>query len=186
MKLILASNSPRRKELLDRFGFKFKTITSDYAEKETGLSPADTVKTFATGKAENVFDALKDKSDAVVLGADTVVVMEGKILGKPADKTDAVKTLKLLSGKTHSVLTGYAIISDKKREIGYSETKVTFNLLSDELITDYVNSGLPLDKAGSYGIQDGYDLVKSYDGGFYNVMGLPIDIIEPRLKDFLK
>lgn len=186
MELILASNSPRRKELLERFGFKFKTVKSDYAEKDTGLSPADTVKTFATGKAEYVFDTLKDKSDAVVLGADTVVVMDGKILGKPADKTDAVKTLKLLSGKTHSVLTGYAIISDKKRETGCVETKVTFNFLADELINRYVNSGLPLDKAGSYGIQDGYNLVKSYDGSFYNVVGLPIDIIETRLKDFLK
>ncbi len=183
MKLILASNSPRRKELLKEFGFKFDIISSDFNEGELLSTPAETVKTFAYSKAKNVFNKV---SNSVVLGADTVVVMDGVILGKPKDREDAFKTLKNLSGKTHSVLTGYALISPTSEKVGYVETLVTFNELSDALINEYVATGLPLDKAGSYGIQDGYNLVKSFDGSFNNVVGLPIEIIENLIKEFLK
>ena len=116
MKLILASNSPRRKEILEKFGYRFTVIKSDYEEKEDIFDPRLLVKTFAEKKAESVFSSLSEaeKDEAVVLGADTVVVLNGKILGKPKDDRDAVNMLKSLSGRTHLVLTGYAVITGGK------------------------------------------------------------------------
>lgn len=184
MELILASSSPRRKQLLSEYGFNFTVVTSDYSETAVFDSPEKTVETFAFGKAKDVFN--NTKGNRAVLGADTIVVMDGKILGKPKDKADAIKTLKELSGKTHSVLTGYALISEDKTLVGHVKTEVTFNPLSSELISEYVDTGLPLDKAGSYGIQDGFPLVEKFDGSFYNVVGLPIDIIEKTIKEFIK
>lgn len=178
MKLILASNSPRRKELLLKAGVEFTVISSSFSEtdKKDGI---ETAVENAFGKAFSVYEQNKD---AVVLGADTVVILNGKILGKPKDEQDAFNTLKTLSGKTHYVVTGYAIISENFIEKGYEKTAVTFNKLSDKLITEYVNTGLPLDKAGSYGIQDGFNLVKNYDGSFTNIVGLPVEKILPLLK----
>ena len=184
MNLILASNSPRRKEILEKFGFTFTVIKSDYEEKENISDPQLLVKTFAFNKAKSVFDSLEEKDEAVVLGADTVVVFDGKILGKPKDKKDAENMLKSLSGKTHSVFTGYAVIEKEKTFSGVCETKVTFNDLSDSFIRDYVATGSPMDKAGAYGIQDG-SLVKDYVGSYYNVIGLPIEDISPILKELL-
>jgi septum formation protein len=184
MELILASSSPRRKQLLSEYGFNFTVVTSDYSETAVFDSPEKTVETFALGKAKDVFN--NTKGNRAVLGADTIVVMDGKILGKPKDKADAIKTLRELSGKTHSVLTGYALIREGKTLIGHVKTDVTFNTLSSELISEYVDTGLPLDKAGSYGIQDGFNLVEKFDGSFYNVVGLPIDIIEKTIKEFIK
>ena len=184
MKLILASNSPRRKEILEKFGFTFTVIKSDYEEKENISDPQLLVKTFAFNKAKSVFDSLEEKDEAVVLGADTVVVFDGKILGKPKDKKDAENMLKSLSGKTHSVFTGYAVIEKEKTFSGVCETKVTFDDLSDSFITNYVATGSPMDKAGAYGIQDG-SLVKDYVGSYYNVIGLPIEDISPILKELL-
>lgn len=184
MKLILASNSPRRKEILEKFGFTFTVIKSDYEEKENIFDPQLLVKTFAFNKAKSVFDSLEEKDEAVVLGADTVVVFDGKILGKPKDKKDAENMLKSLSGKTHSVFTGYAVIEKEKTFSGVCETKVTFNDLSDSFIRDYVATGSPMDKAGAYGIQDG-SLVKDYVGSYYNVIGLPIEDISPIIKELL-
>ena len=186
MKLILASNSPRRKEILEKFGYRFTVIKSDYEEKEDIFDPRLLVKTFAEKKAESVFSSLSEaeKDEAVVLGADTVVVLKGKILGKPKDDRDAVNMLKSLSGRTHLVLTGYAVITGGKTFSGVAETKVVFNTLTDKFITDYVATGSPLDKAGAYGIQDGA-LVKKYVGSFYNVIGLPIEEIAPILERLL-
>lgn len=184
MKLILASNSPRRKEILEKFGFTFTVIKSDYEEKENISDPQLLVKTFAFNKAKSVFDSLEEKDEAVVLGADTVVVFDGKILGKPKDTKDAENMLKSLSGKTHSVFTGYAVIEEEKTFSGVCETKVRFNDLSDSFIRGYVATGSPMDKAGAYGIQDG-SLVKDYVGSYYNVIGLPIEDISPILKELL-
>jgi septum formation protein len=114
-----------------------------------------------------------------------IVYLDGLILGKPKDKQDAINTLKLLSGKTHIVCTGYAIISKNKKVISSEKTFVTFNELSNELILDYVNSGLCMDKAGSYGIQDGYPLVKEIKGDYQNVVGLPINKIKGILNELL-
>lgn len=111
--------------------------------------------------------------DALVIGADTIVVFNDRILQKPKDDADERRMLDTLSGKTHIVYTGYAVIYKGKTISGTDTTKVTFNELTEELKDGYVKSGLGLDKAGGYGIQDGYDFVKNFDGSYYNVMGLP-------------
>lgn len=185
MKLILASNSPRRKDILTEYGYEFLVVPSDFNESGSFVSPEEMVKAFAKGKAEEVYDRLIDKN-VVVLGADTVVVFNGVALGKPKDKADAFRMLKELSGKTHTVVTGYALIDKEKNVSGLTRTAVTFNSLSDEFINEYVSAGLPLDKAGSYGIQDGYDIVKEYSGSLNNVIGLPIEDIKPVLDEMLK
>ena len=185
MKLILASNSPRRKEILKKHGFDFEIKVSDYSEKDE-KDPISTAENNAKGKAEKVFEALTDKTDVVVLGADTIVVFEGEIIGKPKDKDDAIATLHRLSGETHKVITGYTLITSDSEIIGYDETEVIFNDLSDKLIEEYVKTGLPLDKAGSYGYQDGFPIVKKCIGDIENVIGLPFYKIKNILLEMLK
>lgn len=185
MKLILASNSPRRKEFLANSGFTFTAISSPFDEVNFTDNPFDLTKNFALGKAKSVFDNLSDKTDAVVLGADTVVCFDGKILGKPKDSEDAIKTLKALSNKTHLVISGYAIVCKNETIVDTDVSQVIFNELSDELIERYVASGLPLDKAGSYGVQDGYNLVKEIKGSYNNVVGLPTEKVIPLLHKIL-
>ena len=185
MKLILASNSPRRRQILKDFGFNFTVNVSPFNEKDVVLSPVETAKANALGKAQAVFESLCDK-DVVVLGADTVVYLDGVILGKPTSELHARQMLKTLSNKTHVVVTGYAIVSSTEKIVGYSESKVTFNQLSETLIDDYVNTGSPLDKAGAYGIQDNFPLVKSYTGELNNIIGLPINDVAPILTKILK
>jgi septum formation protein len=184
MELILASSSPRRKQLLLDYGYDFTVVSSNYSENEFSGSPRQTAELFAFEKAKDVFN--RTNGERLVLGADTIVVLDDKILGKPLDKIDAFKMLKELSGKTHSVITGYSLISETRTVTGSDQTKVTFNELSDELIHEYIETGLPLDKAGSYGIQDGFSLVKSFDGSFETVMGLPIELVDRLIKEFLK
>ena len=121
-----------------------------------------------------------------VIGADTVVFEGGEILGKPKNEEEGVKMLKRLSGRTHSVVTGYAVITKDKIISGSVVTEVTFNNLSDELISEYIKSGLYKGKAGSYGIQDPFPLVKSYKGSLTNVIGLPIETIIPILEKIVK
>ncbi len=186
MKLILASKSPRRKELLTAYNYKFEVVESEYLEQNFSLNPTLTATTFARGKAESVYNNLEFKGDKVVLGADTVVFHEGQILGKANSKESARKMLKSLSGREHVVITGYAIVSKIGVEVGYCESKVLFNDLSEQLIEDYLNSGLYIGKAGSYGIQDGYPLVKECVGSYNNVIGLPIEIIKEKLDRHLK
>lgn len=184
-KLILASASPRRKELLEKAGYTFEIQTSQKEGEFDGITPPDKYAIrCAVNKAEDVFKG-KDEN-AVVLGADTVVVLDGKILEKPTDKTDARKMLVKLSGKTHQVITGYAILSKGMRETGRIISEVTFNDLSEELLSSYLNSGLWKGKAGAYGIQDGFDLVKNCNGYYDNVVGLPVEAIDDTLKEFLK
>lgn len=185
MELILASNSPRRKELLKQYGFEFTVVPSEYEERAEGLSPEDTVKKFALGKAGAVFDKLGRK-DVVVLGSDTVVALGDEILGKPKTEDTAKKMLRALSGKTHYVYTGYAFIGDNLQEVFCEKTEVCFNGLSDALIEEYVNTKKPMDKAGAYGIQDGFGLVKSLNGSLNNVIGLPVEVFEKRLIKLLK
>lgn len=184
-KLILASNSPRRKELLTAYGFEFTVLGSNFNEKTLNLSPEQTVKLNAEGKALDVYQKEKDEK-IVVLGADTVVEFNGEILGKPKDEAHAREMLSNLSGKTHSVWTGYCIISARNRLVSAVQTKVTFNELSKELIEEYILTGKPMDKAGAYGIQDGFDLVKAFDGSFNNVVGLPVEIFKEKLDEVLK
>lgn len=181
MQLILASNSPRRKDILSKHGFKFTVIKSGYSESD-GKDPVSTAVNNAKGKARDVFDGLKDKNEVAVLGADTVVFYDGEILGKPKDVNAAVSTLKKLSGKTHKVVTGYSVVTREKTISGYDVSAVTFNELSDDLIREYVKSGLATDKAGAYGIQDGFPIVKAYSGDLENIIGLPFK----KIKDIIK
>ena len=183
MKLILASNSPRRKELLQEAGLSFSVIPSNFKEEENcGLDPSLYCKQLAENKAKSVYSG----DNSIVLGADTIVVFNGEILGKPKDEDDAIRMLTKLSNNKHLVITGYAIIKDGIVYSGYEETIVEFNDLSYTLICEYVKSGLPLDKAGAYGIQDGYELVKNIDGDYNNVVGLPVNKILEILNEITK
>ncbi len=180
MKIILASNSPRRKELLRKANVDFEVIPATLEEKVDNCdSVYELAKKLATNKATEVFL----KHGGIVIGADTIVSYNGKVFNKPRNEKDAIETLTSLSGKTHEVITGFAIISKDVKIISYEVTKVTFNNLSENHIKEYVKTGLPLDKAGSYGIQDGYNLVKSIDGSYSNVVGLPVEKIVKILRE---
>lgn len=184
-KFILASGSPRRKDILEREGYSFTAITSDKEGVNDGFtSPEKLAVLHAAQKAQDVFDRFGEGT--VVLGADTVVASGGKTLGKAKSSEEAREMLRSLSGKSHEVYTGYALISADMRETGSVKTTVTFNELSEKTVDDYIKSGLWQGKAGAYGIQDGFDLVKSYEGDYDNVVGLPIKQIEESIKEFLK
>ena len=182
MKIILASNSPRRREILGKMGYLFKVIPSCFDEKGLSLLPTDLARELAFFKAKEVFDREK-KDNIAVLGADTIVCIGDEVLGKPKDREVAFNTLRKLSGKTHQVITGYAVITSKETYKGFVVSEVTFNELSDEFISQYIEEKKPFDKAGSYGIQDGYDLVKKLEGSFDNVVGLPSEKIGEILKE---
>lgn len=171
MRYILASASPRRKELLMQILPAFEVIPSRCDESvNLSLFPEQMACSLAETKCEEVY--LKNPG-ATVIGCDTVVVFEGRILGKPKDREDAVRTLKMLSDKTHYVITGVCVRNKYEKRTDYERTEVRFNQLSDEFIEHYVDTGSPMDKAGSYGIQDG-GLVKEYYGSYTNVVGLPV------------
>ncbi len=183
MELILASNSPRRKEILTKMGYSFTVIPSLFDEgkvKEEGKTTAETLAYF---KAEEVFSRLENKEEVVVLGADTIVFFDGKILGKPKDREDAFNMIRALSGKVHEVITGYAVITKDKIYRGKVISEVVFNHFTDEFINEYLDNAKPFDKAGSYGIQDGYNLVSKLTGSFDNVVGLPSEKIAEILKE---
>ena len=183
--LILASASPRRKQLLQDFGYEFTVETSQNEGEHDGITPPEKFAVrCAINKAEDVFKNHSD--DVVVLGADTVVALDGKIYGKPTDKKDAERMLLSLSGKTHQVITGYALFSKGMRETGSVITNVTFNDLGKGVLQEYLDSNLWQGKAGAYGIQDGFPLVSKYDGDYDNVVGLPITRLDSTIKEFLK
>lgn len=180
MEYVLASASPRRKELLTLVIPKFEVIPAVTDEKvNISLFPEQMVCSLAESKCDEVFKTNRDKT---VIGCDTVVVFEGEILGKPKDREDAFNTLKRLSGKTHYVITAVCVRNKHKKLIDFDKTEVRFNTLTDEFIKIYVDSGSPLDKAGSYGIQDG-GLVKEYFGSYTNVVGLPVTLVKKMLEE---
>ena len=185
MNIILASSSPRRRMLLNKAGYSFTVIPSDEEErKDYSLSPEEFAKSLAKQKAESVKEKLISSGfdfsgkDGVIIGADTIVVFDGEILGKPKNPEDARLTLGRLSGKKHTVITGFCVIYGaflNECLVDYDSSDVLFNDLSPSLMEKYVASGLSLDKAGSYGFQDGYDIVKSVSGSESNVIGLPME-----------
>jgi septum formation protein len=179
--LILASGSPRRKEILEQVGISFEVMKSDVEEVITKTDPAEIVMELSRQKAEDVFGKLDDP--AIVLGADTVVAYDGKILGKPEDEEDAKAMLRMLSGKKHSVFTGVTLVSKKGIESFYEETLVEFYPMNEEEIVAYVLSGEPMDKAGAYGIQGkAAAFIKGIQGDYYNVVGLPIAKVVKKLQ----
>lgn len=218
MKLVLASGSQRRRELLTMCGYDYEIIVSNADETIDENNPESFVRALSFRKAKDVFDRLfaAGRRDFAVIGSDTVVAFqkEGEakpvIIGKPKDAKDAVRILSMLSGKTHRVFTGVSVIADipdenaaaqcsirKKEEIQTecsiqekaeiqtecSITEVTFETLSPDEITDYVNSGDPLDKAGSYGIQGPFGMfVREIRGNYFTVIGMPIPVLYKMLK----
>lgn len=182
-RFILASASPRRKEILSNAGFDFEVIVSDADENiSEDLTPEKTVEELAKRKALSVWESNKD---AVVFGCDTVVAVDGKILGKPADDEDAFNMLRMLSGKVHTVSTGVCICSAEKLSVFSNTTRVEFYSLSDETIKSYIATGECRDKAGAYGIQGyGRVLVKEIKGDYFSVMGLPVSQASRVLAEF--
>ncbi len=178
MEFVLASASPRRKELLKELVKEFEIIPANGEESLVVASPKRLVKELAKQKALEV-SAFPETKGKIVLGADTVVAFGKKVLGKPKDKREAVEMLKSLSGRAHFVYTGVCFVytaNGKRRIVNkVGKTKVYFNELSDEWINNYVDGGSPMDKAGAYGIQDG-GLVKKIRGSFSNVVGLPVEL----------
>jgi septum formation protein len=184
--LILASNSPRRKELLAGLGIPYDVfVLKGIDESYPDTLPANEVAEFIARKKAAAYKN-NVQSSAVLLTADTIVVCDGEILGKPHDADDACSMLRKLSGKTHQVYTGYCLQKGDKTVSGTVCSDVTFKELSDEEITHYVSKYKPLDKAGAYGIQEwiGYIGITGIRGSYYNVMGLPVQRIYEELKKF--
>lgn len=183
MNVILASASPRRKELLGYIVPRFEIIPADVDETLPEEIPAEKSAEFlAVKKAEHIS---AQYSESIVIGSDTVVIVDGEILGKPADKADAYRMLKKLSGKTHTVVTGVCISQGEKKKSFSEETRVEFYPLSEEEIRDYIATGDPMDKAGAYGIQgEGCVLIKGIEGDFFTVMGLPAARLKRELAEF--
>lgn len=180
--LILASQSPRRKELLAHLNMPFTVRVADIDEAmDPAKPPAQEVARVSLAKAL----AIPREEEDVVIAADTIVVLEGKVLGKPADEADAKAMLTALSGKAHQVMTGVTVLQGAKSLTHTEVTDVFFRPLSQKEIDRYVESGEPMDKAGSYGIQGGASLfVEKLHGDYYNVMGLPVCRLWQMLEDF--
>ena len=179
--LILASASPRRDELLTMAGLAHECIPSHVEEEvPEGTRPQDIPVLLSAQKAADVFSA---HPDDLVLGADTIVAVDGEVLGKPKTKEEAAAMLRLLSGKTHTVYTGVTLMDAAGSESFCSGSRVTFYDLTEEEILRYVNSGEPMDKAGAYGIQgSGCILVRHIEGDYFTIMGLPVAEVYHRVK----
>ncbi|MEK7187613.1 MAG: nucleoside triphosphate pyrophosphatase [Patescibacteria group bacterium] len=184
-KIVLASSSPRRKEIFSKTKLPFIVDLGDYEEDMTlKMKPIELAKFLSRGKAESV---AKRHKNAIVIGADTFIAHKDIVLGKPHISRKAKEMLKMLSGKTHSVVTGYTIIDTKtgKSISRTNESKIHFRKISDREIDAYVKTGEPLDKAGAYAVQErGAVFIKKIEGDFMNVMGLPLYEIMEELKKF--
>lgn len=200
-KIILASASPRRRELLSQIGISFEVITSD-AEEITGSTlPREMVEELSFLKAKDVFEklSLKEQKESIIIGADTVVACDGKVLGKPGDKQHAFEMLSMLQDREHQVYTGVTLL--KHKETGedfegnnayesvtfHEETTVHVYAMDEEEILKYMETGEPMDKAGGYGIQGLFaKFVKGVEGDYYNVVGLPVSRLYRELKNWKK
>ena len=185
-KLILACASPRRKELLENLGYVFQIIPADIDETINGTkSPEEIVKELALQKATYVADSVN--YPAIIIGSDTIVVVDNTILGKPENNEDACNMLKMLSGRSHQVISGIAIIdnSNNKKIVDSISSDVYFRAISKEEITSYVKTGEPLDKAGAYAIQGlSSTFIEKINGCYNNIVGLPIFKVTQALKEF--
>lgn len=184
--IILASKSPRRQELLKGIGLNFNVLTKEVDEYFSKNIPVFDVAPFLSLKKAKAFDDSELPENYMVITADTVVIVDDSILGKPKDEDDARKMLRLLSGKKHSVVTGVTIYTSEKTKTFSVTSKVSFDVLDDDEIEYYVNNYKPFDKAGSYGVQEwiGYIGVNSVEGSYFNVMGLPTQKLYQMLKRF--
>lgn len=189
-KIILASQSPRRKQLLEQaeLAFEIKTAHAD-EHYPAGMAPEQVPLFIAANKARAVLETLPEEEgrETIIIAADTVVVLEGRIIGKPEDEEDARSILKDLSGKVHHVITGVVLLSGTESVAITEATEVHFHTLSAEQIAHYVQRYRPMDKAGAYAIQEWIGLVgiRKIDGDFYNVMGLPVNKVLQALPDMM-
>lgn len=180
MKLILASSSPRRRRLLEREGIELEIVPSNALESsDSGGDPANLVKHNALVKAKAVYKKL---GRGPVLGADTVVVLDGEVIGKPHDLDEAYATLRKLSGRTHTVFTGIAIVDKDQEVVDYDQGEVTFKQLDDNMIKEYFSQVNPLDKAGAYAAQnEGMMIIEKIEGDETNIIGLPMRLLKSHL-----
>ena len=181
-KFILASKSPRRIELLELLDIDFKVVPSDIVEEiNKNITNEQVVMDLALQKAEDISSR---NPDFYVLGFDTLVILDGVPLGKPKNKKDAMRMLRLLRGRTHTVLTGCAIVNNIYRDSFYSSAEVTFYDMSDDEIAEYIKTKEPLDKAGAYGIQAyGSKYIKKVNGDYFTIVGLPIAKLYRKLQE---
>ena len=185
-RIVLASQSPRCIALLRQIGLVPEVIPSKIEETmDIALSPSENAMRLAEAKAIEVGGRL---GEGIIIGADTIVLLNGEYLGKPVDRSDAIRMLELLSGRTHIVITGFSIVAmpGGRRVSDFEETQVTFRPIPRSEIEAYVASGSPMDKAGSYGIQDDYGavFVSRVEGCYYNVVGLPLSKLYVKLQEF--
>lgn len=186
MKILLASNSPRRKELLQNLGYDFDVVSVECVEVFPDQMPAKEVAEYLSGLKSDAYNLLE--KDEILITADTTVVLGEEILGKPADEEDARLMLKKLSDKTHQVYTGITIRSIDKIISATDVADVDFDILNDDEINYYIKNFKPYDKAGSYGVQEwlGMAKIRQIRGSFYTVMGLPTHLVYRLLKEFEK
>lgn len=184
-KIVLCSNSPRRKELLRGLGLNFQTRIIDGIDEsyDKSLPGEDIAKMISEKKAESYKATMS--SDELIITADTIVYVDGEVLGKPQNKIDAARMLKMISGKCHDVITGVCLLTSNKRISFSVKTKVSFAQITDDEISFYIENYKPYDKAGAYGIQEwiGYIGVDSIQGSYFNVMGLPVQRLYSELKN---
>jgi septum formation protein len=181
MKLLLASNSPRRKELLSQLGYQFEVIKIDVDESYPSHLQPDQIAEYVSAKKAKAFDVNENE---ILLTSDTIVALEKKILLKPKDENEAFEMIRNLSGKTHQVYTAFTLKTSDSEISKTSKTDVEFSEISDEEINFYIKNYKPFDKAGSYGIQEwlGMAKIKNISGSFYSVMGFPVDLVYEELK----
>ncbi len=185
MRVILASKSPRRKEILEMVGINFDVISSNLEESSfNNEGPRHLVKRLSRDKVFEVAKNLSEKRETLIVGADTIVLLKGDILGQPKDYKDAKRMLFLLQGKKHRVFTGVSILKDGSEVVSdFSKSVVEFYPMSEEEIDWYLSTKEPFDKAGSYGVQGiGSFFIKKINGSYHNVMGFPIDLFYKLLK----
>lgn len=184
--VVLGSASPRRKELLEKMGFEFEVKVKDTDESYPASMPQEEVAEYIAVKKAHAFDFDELPENALLVTADTIVLLNGRIFGKPADREEAVRMLYALSGQTHKVITGVCLRSRQKQENFSVLSEVTFRVLSLEEIEYYVDKLKPFDKAGAYGLQEwiGYVALEHIEGSFFNVMGLPTQRLYRAMMDF--
>ena len=184
MEIILASKSPRRRELLSLLSIDFRVVTAEVDETiDETLPVTDEIKRLSQNKAKAVSG--KVSQNDLIIAADTVVTLGGRVFGKPKDRADAERMLKTLSGKTHEVITGVTVIKGDRCETAAEVTKVTFRDLSDDEISAYIDTGDPFDKAGGYALQGiSCIFVSGISGDHFNVYGLPVSMLAKMLRGF--
>ena len=184
MRVILASKSPRRKEILENLGLVFDIVVADADESCDIADPRGRVSALAAIKGRAVKDMLDESGDTLIIACDTLVYAEGEFLGKPKDKDDARRMMNMLSGKAHSVLSGLYIALGEKEVACAEETRVIFDEMTEDEIESYVGTNEPYDKAGGYAVQGLASLyVNRLEGDYFNVVGLPVNLLYKTLKN---